>query len=249
MRNFVSMMAVVVAFGISTVAMEAEAARRVVYGFGLGGALASMVMLGLLAVATMVAVGVFLRERAAAESARPRASAGMCYAHVKPGTPRNSDRPLESAPSYKVLMPPKTGNQPDERIGPGLSNASSFPAGFDLADFERTAKWSFIRLQAANDAGDLEDIRQFTTPEMFAELSLELLQQEESVQITEVRSIHAEVLEVGEDFQRYVVNVRFTGVIRDVDLAEDESFDEVWHLTKPRQGDGGWFLSGIQQLL
>jgi predicted lipid-binding transport protein (Tim44 family) len=149
-------------------------------------------------------------------------------------------------------MPAASGSQQGVRIGSGigsgLSNAHLLPAGFDAEGFERNAKVNFIRLQAANDAGNLEDIRQFTTPEMFAELSLELGQREGSPQKTEVRSIHAEVLEVDENAHRYVVSVRFTGVIRDVDLAEDESFDEVWHLTKPRQGDSGWVLGGIQQM-
>lgn len=312
MKKFLSMLAVVFTVGLSTVAMEAEAAKRMGSGksmgtqrqmtqdkaptapaqsaaaapaaggaaaaatpsrswmgpvaglaaglglaalashFGFGDELASMVMLGLLAAAIMVAVGFFLRKRAAAQAAGPRAPAGMQYAHVNPGAARTSDRPLESAPSYKVLMPAASGSQQGVRIGSGigsgLSNAHLLPAGFDAEGFERNAKVNFIRLQAANDAGNLEDIRQFTTPEMFAELSLELGQREGSPQKTEVRSIHAEVLEVDENAHRYVVSVRFTGVIRDVDLAEDESFDEVWHLTKPRQGDSGWVLGGIQQM-
>ena len=42
--------------------------------------------------------------------------------------------------------------------------------------------------------------------------------------------------------------VRFTGVIRDGTGEPDESFDEIWHLTKSRQGGSGWVLSGIQQV-
>lgn len=310
MKKFLSMLAVVFTVGLSTVAMEAEAAKRMGSGksmgtqrqmtqdkapaapaqsaaaapaagaaaatpsrswmgpvaglaaglglaalashFGFGDELASMVMFGLLAAAIMVAVGFFLRNRAAAQSAGPRAPAGMQYAHVNPGAAQSGDRPLESAPSYKVMMPAASGSQQGVRIGSGigsgLAGASLLPAGFDAEGFERNAKVNFIRLQAANDAGNLDDIRQFTTPEMFAELSLELGQREGSTQKTEVRSIHAEVLEVDENAQRYVVSVRFTGVIRDVDLSEEESFDEVWHLTKPRHGDSGWVLSGIQQM-
>jgi predicted lipid-binding transport protein (Tim44 family) len=41
--------------------------------------------------------------------------------------------------------------------------------------------------------------------------------------------------------------VRFTGVIRDDSGEPDESFDEIWHLMKARQGNSGWVLSGIQQ--
>ena len=66
-------------------------------------------------------------------------------------------------------------------------------------------------------------------------------------QKTDVVSINASVIEVDEDADRYLVSVRFTGVMRDDSHGPDESFDEVWHLTKSRQGHGGWTLSGIQQ--
>ena len=134
-------------------------------------------------------------------------------------------------------------------IGSGLASvpSSQIPADFDVAGFERNAKVNFIRLQAANDAGNLDDIRQFTTPEMFAELKMELSDRGVSAQKTDVVNINAQVIEVDEDAVRYLVSVRFTGAIRDDAGQPDESFDEVWHLTKPRQGSHGWVLCGIQQ--
>ena len=46
---------------------------------------------------------------------------------------------------------------------------------------------------------------------------------------------------------RYVVSARFTGQIRE-DNGPAESVDEIWHLIKPRNGNGGWLLAGIQQV-
>jgi predicted lipid-binding transport protein (Tim44 family) len=132
-------------------------------------------------------------------------------------------------------------------VGAG-SSASRIPADFDAAGFERNAKVNFIRLQAANDAGDLDDIRQFTTPEMFAELKMELSDRGTTQQKTDVVSIAAEVIEVDEDADRYLVSVRFTGVMRDGSNEPDEAFSEMWHMTKSRQGNSGWVLSGIQQV-
>jgi predicted lipid-binding transport protein (Tim44 family) len=48
------------------------------------------------------------------------------------------------------------------------------PAAFDSEGFSRTAKMIFIRLQAANDTADLDDLRRFTTPELFASIRLEI---------------------------------------------------------------------------
>ena len=220
--------------------------------FGFGDELASMVMMGLLAAAVMVAIGFFMRKRAAAQKSNTNASGpgGLQYAHATPATARDSSNSTDnSASAYKVLMPNSGGSTIGSGIGSGIgaTSASRIPADFDSAGFERNAKVNFIRLQAANDAGDLDDIRQFTTPEMFAELKMELADRGAATQKTDVVSINANVIEVDEDADRYLVSVRFTGVIRDDSNEPDESFDEIWHLMKSRQGNSGWVLAGIQQ--
>lgn len=223
---------------------------------GFGEELASMLMFGLMAAAVMLAIGFFMRKRAAAQQARPSAPTGMQYAHVNPGATNTGQSPDLQTPAYKVSMPAANGHAGGSSgigasIGSGLGSsvagASRIPADFDKAGFERNAKVNFIRLQAANDAGNLDDIRHFTTPEMFAELKMELADRGASTQNSDVVSINAEVIEVDEDAQRYVVSVSFTGVIRDGSGGPDESFDEIWHLMKSRQGTSGWLLSGIQQ--
>ena len=233
---------------------------------GFGSELASMLMFGLLAAAVMVGIGFFMRKRAAAKQQAAGGVGGMQYAHagnnahINTHANANSDnRPDTLAPAYKTAMPVShstasslgsglnSGSAIGSAIGSGVAGAARIPADFDTASFERNAKANFIRLQAANDVGNLGDISQFTTPEMFAELKLELAERGAATQKTDVVSIHAQVMEVDESVDRYVVSVRFTGVIK-TDIGEpDESFDEVWHLTKPRQGSGGWLLSGIQQ--
>jgi predicted lipid-binding transport protein (Tim44 family) len=126
--------------------------------------------------------------------------------------------------------------------------ATRIPADFDVAGFERQAKVNFIRLQAANDAANLDDLREFTTPEMFAELKTAILERGDVAQMTEVLEINAEALEVVEEASRYVISVRFSGLIREDRDAPAESINEIWHLVKPRHGNGGWLLAGIQQM-
>ena len=223
---------------------------------GFGSELASMLMFGLLAAAVMVAIGFFMRKRAAAQRQAATGTGGMQYARVDGGKGASSGAGTDvradlAAPAYKVAMPAVGASSSGLGIGSGIGSdvrgGTRIPADFDTAGFERNAKVNFIRLQAANDAGNLDDIRQFTTPEMFAELKLEMAERGGASQTTDVVSIHAQVMEVDEDADLYVVSVRFTGVIK-TDIGEpDESFDEVWHLTKLRQGTTGWVLSGIQQ--
>jgi predicted lipid-binding transport protein (Tim44 family) len=221
---------------------------------GFGDELASMVMMGLLAAAIMVVIGFVMRKRAAAKQAgNPSVSpGGMQYAHVNPGAARDAGRTDQEAPAYKVSMPEGGRSVIGSRLGASTgvmaAGASQIPADFDVAGFERNAKVNFIRLQAANDAGNLDDIREFTTPEMFAELKLQTAERGTATQKSDVISIHAQVMEVAEELDRHIVSVRFTGVIREDIGAPDENFDEIWHLLKPRQGNSGWVLSGIQQL-
>lgn len=217
---------------------------------GFGEELASMLMFGLMAAAVMVAIGFFMRKRAAAKQSAAAGPGGLQYAHANAGISPDTSRPEQQA-AYKVAMPAMgnsaIGSGIGSGIGAGVASATPIPSDFDVAGFERNAKVNFIRLQAANDAGNLDDIRQFTTPEMFAELKLEMTERGTVAQKNDVINLNAQVVEVDENADRYLVSVRFTGFIRDDSGAPDEAFDESWHLMKARQGSGGWVLAGIQQ--
>lgn len=135
-------------------------------------------------------------------------------------------------------------------IGGGASapQAPSLRSQLDEEAFLRQAKLSFIRLQAAHDRGDHEDIRSFTTPEVFAEICMQINEHPPlQGQNTEVLELDAEVLDVVEDGRRYIASVRFKGLIREEADAAAAAFDEVWHLVKNVDGDGGWLVAGIQQ--
>jgi len=198
--------------------------------FGFGAELASMMMIGLLVMAVMVVVGLVMRRRAAAQQPAMAGAGGLQYAAS------GVEHTAPVARSYEPAMP-----------GSGAT-ARNIPADFDVAGFVRNATVHFIRLQAANDAGNLDDIRGFTTPEMFAELKMNIADRGAASQETDVVSIDADVIEVAEETSRYVVSVRFSGKIREEGNGPLEAVDEIWHLVKPRAGAGGWLLAGIQQM-
>lgn len=134
-------------------------------------------------------------------------------------------------------------------VAPATLAASGpqLPEGFDLPAFERVAKLIFIRLQAANDKADLDDLRQFTTPELFAAIRLDLQERQGAAQHTDVEKVDARVVDYALEQGRQIVSVRFHGLVREQAGAAAEAFDEVWHLVKP-EGDGGtWAIAGIQQ--
>jgi predicted lipid-binding transport protein (Tim44 family) len=205
--------------------------------FGFGEELANMMMIGLLIMAVVMVIGFVMRRKAAATQQPPMG--GMQYAGAGANYGRN-------APSKPDFTP--GGSAVPAAAAVAASNANFIPADFDVDGFVRNAKVNFIRLQAANDAGNLEDIREFTTPEMFGEIKMGFAERGQAAQQTDVVTVNAEVLDVTEESTRYIVSVRFTGLIREEFNAAAEPFDEIWHMVKPRDGSRGWTLAGIEQV-
>ncbi len=196
--------------------------------FGLGEAAANFLLIALLVFAAIFVVRMLMRKR------EPQPA--MQYAGAGPSsfTPAKFDAsPTVGAGS--------TATAPATSVAAG-----NIPADFDVSGFVRQAKLNFIRLQAANDRGDMEDIRQFTAPELFAEIKMQLEERGAKAQETDVQQLDAEVLEVVTEGGDHVASVRFHGQIRE-DNAAPEAFAEIWHLAKPIDGSRGWTIAGIQQ--
>lgn len=139
-----------------------------------------------------------------------------------------------------------------QNVGAGgtaaVSPSGNIPAGFDVEGFLRQSKLNYIRLQAANDRGDMEDIKNFTTPEVFAEIQMQYEERGRQPQFTDVARLDADLLEVATENGLYIASVHFHGLIREAEGVEALPFAEVWHLTKPVDGGSGWRIAGIQQL-
>jgi predicted lipid-binding transport protein (Tim44 family) len=215
---------------------------------GMGEAFANMLMIGLLAMGVMLVIGMVMRKRAAAQAGALAGAGGMGSV----GGPFGQAQSQE--PTFRTSAQPQGGSLIGSRVGGGVSegsapngNVGSIPADFDAAGFARNAQDQFMALQSANDAGDLDRLRSYLTPEMFEIVKAELAARGDAPQQTQVFGLTAQVVNVVEEGSQYVVSVRFTGSVRDEAGAVPEDLDEVWHLVKPRAGMGGWVIAGIQQ--
>lgn len=127
------------------------------------------------------------------------------------------------------------------------SATGHIPADFPVESFLRSAKTSFIRLQAANDRRDLNDIREYTTPEMLAEITMQLQERDNTPQTTNVITLNGDLLEVANEGDWAIASVRFTGQLSE-NNGIAEAVDEIWHVQKNLKDDKSvWMLSGIQQ--
>ncbi len=122
------------------------------------------------------------------------------------------------------------------------------PAGFDSETFLREAKRQFVALQAANDKGDAESIRDFVTDELYAELKRELDERQGAAQRTDVVTLEARLEEVTTEGLVHWASIRFSGMLREEGDSAPTRFEELWHLQKPATGNSGWLLAGIQQV-
>ena len=224
---------------------------------GMGAGLGNFVMIALLAVVAVVAVRFIMGRMRGGASSGPQlagAGAGASAGGWQPqpaATPVNLSRStLDSAP----VLPAATAldSAPALPAATALAGAGAvaatapvLPGGMDAADFERLAKMVFIRLQAANDASNLDDLRKFTTPELFASLRLDLQDRAGAKQQTDVVQIDAKVVECARENGQDIVTVRFTGLIREAAEAGAEPFNELWHLVRAADGHGDWAIAGI----
>lgn len=120
------------------------------------------------------------------------------------------------------------------------------PAGFDETAFLRQAKAIFIRLQADYDNKNSSDIREFTTPEVFAEIQLQLQERDNAPNQTEVVTINAELQDMTTEPHSMIASVLFSGLIREQPTSTPITIKEIWHFTK-NENTQNWLVGGIQQ--
>lgn len=217
---------------------------------GFGDELASFMLMALAAVA-VIALIAFIRRRMAGGTAARKPALAAAGAGGMPPTQVAWPAPAAPNTTAREALAPVA----DTAAAPAAASASApvaaafVPASFDADSFERIAKMIFIRMQAANDAANLDDLRQFTTPEMFASIKMDLLDRGPAAQATEVTRVEAKVIDVAEEADRQVVSVRYQGEAVEAAGAAPAAFDEVWHLVKARADGSQWAIAGIEQMV
>jgi len=226
--------------------------------FGMGGAMASMIstilMVALLAFVAMFLFRMFTRKSGST------ANVGNNGGGFNPQPAyANAAEPAVYTPEIGSRIEPVGVQAPaalqSNEFGATPAAAANapiipwgIPADFDVAGFVRNGKSYFIRLQAAWDKADINDIREFTTPEMFGELRLQLQERGAAPNNTDVVQIDGELLGIETLEHDYLATIKFTGLIKEAPDASAEPFAEIWNLSKPVNGSGGWVLAGIQQV-
>ncbi|TFZ03054.1 Tim44 domain-containing protein [Ramlibacter henchirensis] len=231
------------------------------HALGFGPELAQFLMFALIALVVMAVIGFVMRKRAGgAAGGRPMAYQGAS--------------PADFATSPRQYSPDKVGNdssaRPWERgvtpfentkyigggvqIGSGLAGSQNWgiPAGFDVQGFVEAAKRNFLTLQDAWDRSDIPNLRSMMTDEMLSEIRHQLAEREKHMDgqpnKTDVVLLEAQLLGIEDLGDGYMASVEFSGMIREEPSAGPSPFREVWNMTKPKSGNSGWLVAGVQAL-
>ena len=204
---------------------------------GLGEGFANVLLIALLVMAGMAVLR--MRRGGAAQAAGgPAWPAANSYNPAKVGNDASA-RPWERAATTAG----------GSMIGSALSGPQGWgiPADFDIAGFTEAARRNFISLQAAWDKGDEAALRAMMTDEMLAETRARLAERGGQPSQTVVNMLQAQLLGIEELPAEYMASVEFSGLITE-DGNGPSPFREVWNMTKPKTGPGGWLVAGIQPL-
>ncbi|MGJ7544492.1 Tim44 domain-containing protein [Variovorax sp. LT1R16] len=243
---------------------------------GLGAAFGNMLLIGLLVLAAVVVWRIFAARSRANNGARQGGFAFQgaggpgnpsAPAQYNPGNVGNdaSARPWErqsatfdtipaQAASGGSSMAGAAGAGGASMIGSALEGGQSWgiPAGFDVDGFLDAAKRNFVTLQDAWDRNDIQSLRSMMTDSMIGEIQAQLAEREAHTgsqpNKTEVVMLDAKLLGIEETTDVYLASVEFSGMIREDASAGPSPFREVWNMTKPTDGRGGWLVAGVQAL-
>jgi predicted lipid-binding transport protein (Tim44 family) len=232
-------------------------------------------LIALLVLVAMVAFGWFMRRKSAASTqgngpfafqgagAGGSSDAALGTSTYRPENVGNdaSARPWERS-SQAAAFEASAGSAGAGKMGAagGLGIGSALmgsqtwgvPAGFDEQGFLRAAKNNFITLQSAWDGADISSLRSMMTDDMLKEIQAQLTEREAHTggptNKTDVVMLEAKLLGIEDLGDDYMASVEFSGMIREEPSAGPSPFREVWNMTKPKSGQSGWLVAGVQAL-
>ena len=216
---------------------------------GFGEELGQFMMFGLIALVIMMAVGYFMRRRAAAQN--PVANTSPLAFQGAGVTP-----PVQQQTTQFNAHPNATHSSSGSMIGSAVSGFQptwSIPAGFDVNGFLHHAKENFVTMQDAWDRSDTASLRNLMTDDMLIEIKAQIAERDATSSVghmtkTEVVSLEANLLGIEESYDGHLASVEFSGMIREDVGAQAEAFKEVWNMSLSKAANSGWLVAGIQAI-
>lgn len=211
---------------------------------GLGEGFAQMLMILTLVLLAVMAFRIFASRKAGTSSA------GSNHIGTQPSQPTQSEASqpmMKESPSFASAQTVRPGSALDQFSDSATADsASSFgePADFNQEEFLNMSTAYFKMLQKAWDSGDLDDLANYCTDDLFIELTHKR-REIKGANLTEILNLKASLAGFETTPTEYVASVLFEGNLKE--NGEPTEVKEIWNLVKPKEGKTGWLLAGIQQ--
>lgn len=201
-------------------------------GHGLGGGL----MTGLLLLGVVYFLWQAIRRKVQSMMAPAMGS-------TSPNTQRHSFlsgmQPTDHAPYSNVIRPEAFGSAPA-----AMTESESNPR--EVEDLLDQAKLLFTRMQSAYDNKNLQEIKEYTSPNVLSEIESQIQARGQEENCTHILSLNAEWLGSDTLFQETLHSIRFSGIIKEDAQQAAQPFVEIWHL-KRNPATNALLIAGIQQ--
>lgn len=130
--------------------------------------------------------------------------------------------------------------------GWGDSAEIEIPSWFNKDAFLEGSREHFVNLQKAWDRSDWDEIRTYTSDELFNALQQERAKSPAD-QVTEVVSVMSELANFITQEDEVIVSINFYGWLKE-NASEATEFNETWHLARDMSKENAdWFIVGIEQ--
>jgi len=199
--------------------------------FGLGGALADLLVIALIAGVAIFGISFIMRALRGGMKPATQGAAG------------NTMRRESTQPAFE----PRSGLMGSAAPAVAAPQMGDWfiPADFDQETFIHEAKKQFVAVQGAWDRADFDELRERLTDEFYAQYAPQLAQRQ-GLNTTEIVILNADLMGIEKVAGGYLASVRFSGMIREDNNPDAVSFEEAWNLYKPT--GQGWLLAGVQQM-
>ena len=208
---------------------------------GLGEGFAQMLMILTLILLAVVAFRFFAARKSGASAASAGAPAAQPTQDADFGQSRREQ------PAFNPAQAVRPGSAMDQFSDePAAASESTYgaPADFNQEEFLNMSTAYFKMLQKAWDSGDMDDLSNYTTDDLFIELTHKR-REIKGANLTEIVNLNASLAGFETTPTEYVASVLFTGSLKE--NGEPTEIKEIWNLVKPKEGKTGWLLAGIQQ--
>jgi predicted lipid-binding transport protein (Tim44 family) len=125
--------------------------------------------------------------------------------------------------------------------------AFNAPAWFDEQRFVSAGREHFLALQQHWDAGDMDKIAEFVTPQMLSFLKEERASLGDGYQSTYIDALEVQLDGIDELADKTVATLTFRGLAKTSRFDQGEPFSESWRMERVNGDDQPWLVAGIRQ--